>query len=203
MVSSSTRTERPLRSPLLASLLVNRQTYTDILQFKLFQTDLDQFGYIWYQPKPQIHWGPGVNNLHLNSKIYGIRFAFGNTVFEALPRTSCNSTFLQTTPFISKYFKTIFIYRINISEFRGQLASRSVRSFGNAVFVQAKSGPIYFLSETDHVRWSFSQVLSWQWCWWHRYVGDLKLVTIWGCWWLNFDVGDIFWMLVPDINVKR
>ena len=42
-----------------------------------------------------------------------------------------------------------------------------------------------------------------QWCWWHRYVGDLKLVTICGCWWLNFDVGDIFWMLVPDANVKR
>ena len=43
----------------------------------------------------------------------------------------------------------------------------------------------------------------WQWCWWHRYVGDLKLGTISRCWWLNFDVGDIFWMLVPDAYVKR
>ena len=35
-------------------------------------------------------------------------------------------------------------------------------------------------------------------------VGDLKLVTLkCGCWWLNFDAGDIFWILVPDANVKR
>ena len=112
MVSTSTANWKTTKVTTFIWLLVNRQTYTDILQFKLFQTDLDQFGYIWYQPKPQIHWGPGVNNLHLNSKIYGIRFAFGNTVFEALPRTSCNSTFLQTTTFRSKYFKIIFVYGI-------------------------------------------------------------------------------------------
>ena len=29
-------------------------------------------------------------------------------------------------------------------------------------------------------------------------VGDLKLVTICGCWRLNFDVDDNFWILVPD-----
>ena len=34
-------------------------------------------------------------------------------------------------------------------------------------------------------------------------VSDFKLVTICGCWWLNFDVGDIFWMLVLDANVQR
>ena len=29
------------------------------------------------------------------------------------------------------------------------------------------------------------------------FVGDLKLVTNCECWWLNFDVVDIFWMLNP------
>ena len=34
-------------------------------------------------------------------------------------------------------------------------------------------------------------------------VGESMLVTILGCWWPNFDVGDIFGMLVPDANAKR
>ena len=32
----------------------------------------------------------------------------------------------------------------------------------------------------------------WQWCWWHRDVGDFMLVTILGPWWQKKDVGDIF-----------
>ena len=37
----------------------------------------------------------------------------------------------------------------------------------------------------------------------HCIAGDLKLVKIFGCWWLNCNVGDIFWMLMPDNYVKR
>ena len=33
--------------------------------------------------------------------------------------------------------------------------------------------------------------------------GDSKLVTIFGCCWQNFDLGDIVWMLVSVANVKR
>jgi len=36
------------------------------------------------------------------------------------------------------------------------------------------------------IRWfqeDFKHLLWWRWCWWHRYVGDLKKVTICGCWW--------------------
>ena len=40
-------------------------------------------------------------------------------------------------------------------------------------------------------------------CWWQVNVGDFMLVTIFGCWWQNFDIGDIFWMLVPDAYVQR
>ena len=30
---------------------------------------------------------------------------------------------------------------------------------------------------------------GWQWCWWHRYLGDIiMLMTLW--WWLISDVGD-------------
>ena len=35
------------------------------------------------------------------------------------------------------------------------------------------------------------------------HVGDLKLVTILRCWWLNFDVGAIFSIILPDANLKR
>ena len=34
-------------------------------------------------------------------------------------------------------------------------------------------------------------------------VCNLKFVTICGCWGLNFDFGNIFWMLVSDANVKN
>ena len=45
-------------------------------------------------------------------------------------------------------------------------------------------------------------LIWWHWCWWHRDVGDLELVTILGFWWKNFDLSEIFWMLVPDAYVK-
>ena len=44
---------------------------------------------------------------------------------------------------------------------------------------------------------------GWQWCWWHRGVGDLKLLMMLGCCWQNFDDDDIFLILMPDTNVKR
>ena len=33
-------------------------------------------------------------------------------------------------------------------------------------------------------------------------VDDLKLLTIYGWWWLNFDAREIFLMWVPGANVK-
>ena len=40
-------------------------------------------------------------------------------------------------------------------------------------------------------------------CWWHCDVGDLKLETVLECWRQNSNFGDLFWMLVPDAQVKR
>ena len=34
-------------------------------------------------------------------------------------------------------------------------------------------------------------------------VGDFMLVIIFACYWQNFDIGDIFWMLVPDVILKK
>jgi len=42
-------------------------------------------------------------------------------------------------------------------------------------------------------------VTSWRWC---VNNGDWKLVKIYGFWWLNFSVADIFLMLVPDYCEK-
>ena len=43
----------------------------------------------------------------------------------------------------------------------------------------------------------------WQWFWWHRHVGDFKLARVCQCELLNNNVGDTFWILVPDANIKR
>ena len=50
---------------------------------------------------------------------------------------------------------------------------------------------------------SWCKWMWWQWCWWHRDVDNLELVMVWGCWWLNFDLGDILWILMPEAHVKR
>ena len=39
---------------------------------------------------------------------------------------------------------------------------------------------------------SFWYERRWQWCWWHRYVGDFMMVTELRCWWQNHYVGDFF-----------
>ena len=79
------------------------------------------------------------------------------------------------------------------------------------------------LSKDDKTQWFLfifwpSKVvisISWRsthqshWCSRHKSTGsygdsdvcDLKLMAICGCWWLNFDVSDIFWMLVKKIMV--
>ena len=42
-----------------------------------------------------------------------------------------------------------------------------------------------------------------QWCWWDRNVDVLKLVTFSRCWWQNFDLRDIFWMLARRLCKKE
>ena len=41
----------------------------------------------------------------------------------------------------------------------------------------------------------------WQWCWWHRYVGDFTMVTDLRCWWQNHFVGDFFRYIGDFLNV--
>ena len=45
-----------------------------------------------------------------------------------------------------------------------------------------------------------ARMLRWQWCWWHRFVGDLMMVTIFRCWWHKKYIGDIF-RYVGDIPI--
>ena len=44
----------------------------------------------------------------------------------------------------------------------------------------------------DSYKVSFLSLNRWQWCWWHRYVGDFMMVTDLRCWWQNHYVGDFF-----------
>ena len=41
----------------------------------------------------------------------------------------------------------------------------------------------------------------WQWCWWHRYVGDFMMVTDFRCRWQNHYVGDFFRYVGDFLNV--
>ena len=41
----------------------------------------------------------------------------------------------------------------------------------------------------------------WQWCWWHRYVGDFMMVTDFRCWWQNHYVGDFFRYVGDFLNL--
>ena len=43
--------------------------------------------------------------------------------------------------------------------------------------------------------------IRWQWCWWHRYVGDFMMVTDLRCWWQNHYVGDFFRYVGDFLNV--
>ena len=43
----------------------------------------------------------------------------------------------------------------------------------------------------------------WQWCWWHRYVGDFMMVTDFRCWWQNHYVGDFFRYVSNFLNVSN
>ena len=44
-------------------------------------------------------------------------------------------------------------------------------------------------------------VNGWQWCWWHRYVGDFMMVTDFRYWWQNHYVGDFFRYIGDFLNV--
>ena len=41
----------------------------------------------------------------------------------------------------------------------------------------------------------------WQWCWWHRYVGNFMMMTDLRCWWQNHYVGDFFRYVGDFLNV--
>ena len=59
------------------------------------------------------------------------------------------------------------------------------------------------MTKSDQLDWSrlyrinvpfYGKSEGWQWCWWHRYVGDIvMLMTLW--WWLISDVGGRIIML--------
>ena len=42
---------------------------------------------------------------------------------------------------------------------------------------------------------------GWQWCWWHRYVGNFMMVTDLRCWLQNHYVGDFFRYVGDFLNV--
>ena len=45
------------------------------------------------------------------------------------------------------------------------------------------------------------ELWRWQWCWWHRYVGDFMMVTVYRCWWQNHNACDFFRYIGDFLNV--
>ena len=51
----------------------------------------------------------------------------------------------------------------------------------------------FWVQKIFKIFFSFSiRFLGWQWCWWHRNVGDFTMVADFRCWWQNHYVGDFF-----------
>ena len=48
-----------------------------------------------------------------------------------------------------------------------------------------------------------NDIWRWQWCWWHRYIGDLMMVTILRCWWQKSMLVTFFCMLVTSQSVTN
>ena len=61
--------------------------------------------------------------------------------------------------------------------------------------------PWLSLSYIKQLNSSYSLTIRWQWCWWHRYVGDFMMVTDLRCWWQNHYVGDFFRYVGDFLNV--
>ena len=59
---------------------------------------------------------------------------------------------------------------------------------------------IMILSDLRYFSW-FGRLWGWQWCWWHRYVGDFMMATDFRCWWQNHYVGDLFRYVGDFLNV--
>ena len=62
--------------------------------------------------------------------------------------------------------------------------------------------PIAFCTYS-YAQWAINITKRWQWCWWHRYVGDFMMVTDFRCWWLNHYVGDFFRYVGDFSNVSN
>ena len=68
----------------------------------------------------------------------------------------------------------------------------------NTTFAQAQSGSeLWAIEKPKTSIWP-----RWQRCYCHRDVGDSKLGTILESWRQNFDIGDIFWIMVPDAGTN-
>ena len=60
---------------------------------------------------------------------------------------------------------------------------------------------VAYLSLLDFSEFHSVHKKGWQWCWWHRYVGDIMMVTDFICWWQNHYVGDFFRYVGEFLNV--
>ena len=108
------------------------------------------------------------------------------------PRLSC----FHSVPFIRyrSYRKGPVIGRV----------SRSCFQFWN-LKKSSKWGPngIIWISYINITWWKLKREKNLQWICGDSDVSDLKLATFFECWWQNFDLGDIFLMLVSDTSIKK
>ena len=56
--------------------------------------------------------------------------------------------------------------------------------------------PLNGLKTRKVIQYKLYCLIRWQWCWWHRYVGDFIMVTDFRCWWQNHYTATFFVMLV-------
>ena len=153
---------------------------------------------------------------------YGTILFFGslflNTKFYSYPKKTISMLFLNPPILLIFYTIQIWIWSISSPCYwnggKDRTASLKrmslVNPMKNAMMVKLSKQPKNVMASLIvlilKMNWNAKSVLNRfrnYRCWWHCDVGDFKLVTICECSWLNFDVGDIFWMLVLETYLKR
>ena len=106
-----------------------------------------------------------------------------SVVFSSILRYS-QVTVIGTNREQLRYFFQSWLYARSIAVF--------IVSLYKSLFKHTGQG-IYELENSSRTWTNFEW---WQWCWWHRYLGDFMMVTDLRCWWQNHYVDDFFFVML-------
>ena len=94
-----------------------------------------------------------------------------------------------TDLYISQLLDTIIIMIISYCNYSKPLMKDCMTCCWKTTFTFSRCFKTIFPDEMILCAHRYvSNFIWWQWCWWHRYVGDFMMVTDLRCWWQNYYV---------------